>query len=238
MPLLRPATSPTHHTTAPLNAHCPPLTPCGWALCALAPHRLRHRRVHLPMGDVCRVAPGARAMLLVVVGWWSGCCAVCLLLPSVWGWTELFPAGASPAPRQGHSSVVWGERMLVAFAGRALSSAVLDSAASLLSVNSTCAGMGGCNELSSAGQCNGACASSPSLCLCDCNDGYSGLNCEVQAVDSWLSDVAAFDILDVRWSLAAADPAGTIDPVAWYGSAPHTALPHQRVMRPPLTTLL
>jgi hypothetical protein len=133
------------------------------------------------------------------------------------GWLQLLPSGSRPAPRQGHTAVVWADRVMVVFGGRTVSSSVLNSTASLLSyANTSCTAIGGCNELSGAGVCD-VCALPP--CQCSCADGFTGLNCEVAAVDSWLSDVAAFDVVDRSWRTFTADPVGTISPVPWSDTA-------------------
>jgi hypothetical protein len=133
-------------------------------------------------------------------------------------WSELSPSGSGPAARQGHSAVVWKERAMIVFGGRTVVTSTLNSTLSVLSFsNSSCVGMGGCNELSAAGVCSGCVTSSDGgvSCSCQCNDGFSGNQCQLAAVDSWLNDVVVYDIVNNQWTSSTADPVGTINPVPW-----------------------
>ena len=115
---------------------------------------------------------------------------------------------------------------MVAFAGRTETVSTLNSAQSALSFrNSSCAQMGGCNELSAAGSCvvapscaASASASASACAACQCNDGYAGTNCQLASVDTWLSDVVVYDVVSNAWVVFDADPVGTANPVPW--SAP------------------
>lgn len=149
-------------------------------------------------------------------------------------WSALSPSGSAPSARQGHSAAVWDERAMFVFGGRTVVTSTLNSTLSVLSFNSSlCAGMGGCNELSAAGVCAGCANSTASVggvsCACQCNDGFSGLNCQLAAVDSWLNDVVKYDIANNQWTIYTADAVGTNNPAPWlttqHNTARHTS-PH------------
>ena len=145
------------------------------------------------------------------------------------GWVQLTPPAGSPSPiaREGHSAVGFGSTLMLVFGGRTLVSSTLSAASTAASaLNSSCAPIGGCNELSGAGLCagcdeDGAGAggnATTSGCACSCSAGYSGPQCQYSSALSWLNDLAVLSLLSGQWAILQPDPPGTASPVSWPSS--------------------
>lgn len=129
-------------------------------------------------------------------------------------WISLQPSNSPPSARQGHSAVSYDDSIMIVFGGR---TTVVMNVNSTIVQSSLCSSMGGCNEALNAGSCDNECANATlSLqCSCICNDDFSGVNCQIQDVDTWLSDVAIYDITSNTWTIWDADPIGTVNAVSW-----------------------
>ena len=156
--------------------------------------------------------------LLLCVSWlWCCCVRPCT------GWVQLSPFGGSISARRGHSAITVGDRWLVVFGGRSVDVLLLtDSSATSPSV-SNCFSIGGCHEEVGAGTCNGCSVNNSVSCACSCSTGFSGVNCEFESVDVWLSSVSVWDMQNVSggWLSVDCDPAGTVSPVAWPAARYH-----------------
>ena len=145
------------------------------------------------------------------------CCRLC----PVGGWVQLSASSnASVTARRGHTAVTVDDRWLVVFGGRTVQTQILPSTPAALLNSSACADIGGCHEEAAAGVCSSQCGgANTSGCQCVCATGFSGVNCQLQAVDVWLSSVSTFDMHSAaaggQWLTADADKAGTVNPVAW-----------------------
>ena len=148
-------------------------------------------------------------------------CSLCF------GWQQLIPPSDSPSPaaREGHSAVGFGSSLMLVFGGRTLVNSTLSASATAASaLNSSCAAIGGCNELSGAGVCLGCDVEaadgngSTAGCVCSCSSGYSGSQCQYSSALSWLSDVWLLSLLSRRWDAMLPDPPGTASPVSWPSS--------------------
>ena len=156
-------------------------------------------------------------LLLTVL---SSCCRVC----PVSGWVRLSPSDGSMLARRGHTAVTVGDRWLVVFGGRTVDVVVLTATAAATNATvSACWSIGGCHEEAAAGACNECGANSSVACACSCSTGFSGANCELSAVDEWLSSVSVWDMRSAAagWSTVNADPAGTVSPAAWPAARYH-----------------
>ena len=154
--------------------------------------------------------------------WWLPCVLPLVLLSAccgvvpVAGWVQLSPSDGSITARRGHSAITVGDRWLVVFGGRSVDVDVLAAPSAVNHSQSACWSIGGCHEDSSAGACNGCAANNTVPCACSCVTGFSGANCELSTVDVWLSSVSVWDMWSAAgWLTVDADPAGTVNPVAW-----------------------